>query len=69
MMCLEYENDENSSKIGKLQTKIPIFTRVLESKYSDSYSIFRFWQYSVLVLVLDFEKFKITRYSLGTRFL
>ena len=69
MMCLEYKNDENSSKIGHLQTQILIFTRVLELKYSDSYSIFRFWQYSVLVLVLDFEKLKITRYSLGTRFL
>ena len=69
MMCSEYENVKNSSKIGKLLTKISFFTRVLELKYSDSYSIFRFWQYSVLVLVLDFEKLKITRYSLGTRFL
>ena len=59
----------NMAKIGKLQTKIPIFTRVLESKYSDSYSIFRFQQYSVLVLVLDFDKCRITRYSFSTRFL
>ena len=56
MMCLEHKNDENSSNVGHLQTQILIFTRVLELKYSDSYSIFWFWQYSVLVLVLDFEQ-------------